>query len=550
LIHKDIDHFYFTVVFLGLLSVLLRYCYKKSFPRFKVIVYDILQVSFVVIICITRTYHNVHHEFIHLFRSELFLRFAVFLTFIREYSTLNFSFKRTVINPIRLLIFSFLLVIFSGTLLLMLPNATYKGISFIDALFTSTSAVCVTGLIVVDTATYYTQFGQIIIMVLIQLGGLGILTFAGYFIYFFSGGTNYENRLTFSDMTNSQNLSDVFIILKRILIITFIVEFTGALLIMISLDPQMFHSVYEQIFFSVFHSVSAFCNAGFSTLTNNMYEFGYRYNYFLHLILIFLIIIGGLGFPIVSNLIKYAKHLIVDRLFTFKKKEKKYIPWVLNLNSRIVIITTIILLIVGTVLIYIVEYHNTLAEHSAFGKVVTALFASTTPRTAGFNSIDFSALKFSTILLVILLMWIGASPASTGGGIKTSVFAISILNFISISRGKTRLELFRREVADISVKRAFATIFLSFLVIGSAIYIISIFDSEKSLIAIAFETFSAYSTVGLSIGITAFLTSASKIVIITVMFIGRLSTLTLLMAFIKKEKYSKYRYPNEEVIIN
>jgi trk system potassium uptake protein TrkH len=541
LVHKDINHFYLFIVLTGIVSVFLRYLYKESLPRYKVIIYDILNFIFISFVIAARLY--VHEP-------NGFFRFAVFLTFIREYSTLKFSIKRTLINPIKLLIFSFLFVIFLGTLLLMLPNATFKGISFIDAFFTSTSAVCVTGLIVVDTATYFTQFGQIVIMVLIQLGGLGILTFAGYFIYFFTGGTNYENRLTFSDMTNSQNLNDVFVLLKRILIITFVVESFGALLIFFSLDQQLIQSTYEKIFFSVFHSVSAFCNAGFSLLTNNMYEIGYRYNYFLHLTLIFLIIIGGLGFPIVSNILKYIKYLIVERIFQFSGKKKIHIPWVLNLNSRIVIITTILLLVFGTVLIYIVEYNNTLAEHGPFGKIVTALFTSTTPRTAGFNSIDFSTLKFSTILLIIFLMWIGASPASTGGGIKTSVFAISVLNFISLSKGKTRLELFRREISDISVRRAFATIFLSFLVIGIAIWLISIFDSGKSLIAITFETFSAYSTVGLSIGITAFLSSASKIIIIIVMFIGRLSTLTLLMAFIKKEKYSKYRYPNEEVIIN
>ena len=549
LMQKHIDHFYLFILIVGLFTVLLRYLHKDSLPRTKVRIYDLINFISVILIFVAR-FSKDHNEFVHLLKSDFILRLAVFLTFIREYSTMNITFKRTAINPIKLLIFSFLIVIFLGTFLLMLPNATRTGISFIDALFTSTSAVCVTGLIVVDTATYFTQFGQIVIMVLIQLGGLGILTFAGYFIYFFTGESNYENRLTFSDMTNSQNLNDVFVILKRILIITFTVEAFGAILIWFSLSHQSIQNIYDKLFFSIFHSISAFCNAGFSTLTNNMYEEAYRYNYFLHLILIFLIIIGGLGFPIVSNIIKYIRYFIFHRLLNFSESKKKYIPWVLNLNSRIIIITTIVLLLVGTFLIYFVEYHNTLAEHSAFGKIVTALFTSTSPRTAGFNSIDFSALRFSSILLVIFLMWIGASPASTGGGIKTSVFAISVLNFISLAKGKTRLELYRREIADISVRRAFATIFLSFLVIGIGIYLISIFDSDKNLISIAFETFSAYSTVGLSIGITALLGTASKTVLITVMFIGRLSTLTLLMAFIKKEKYSKYRYPNEEVIIN
>jgi potassium uptake TrkH family protein len=531
-------------------SILARYLNKDAFPRPKVILFDSFVTILYLIIFIGHGTDLFSESLPHILKSDFLLRVAVFLTFIREYSTLNISLKRNAINPLKLLIFSFLFVIFAGSLLLMMPNATRTGISFIDALFTSTSAVCVTGLIVVDTATHFTQFGQIVIMLLIQLGGIGILTFAGYFIYFFTGESNYENRLTFSDMTNSQNLNDVFVILKRILVITFIVEAFGAVLIWISVGNELFNNTYDKIFFSLFHSISSFCNAGFSTLTNSLYDEAYRYNYFLHLVLLFLIIIGGLGFPIVSNIIKYIRYFLIHRLFNNFGKKKTFIPWVLNLNSRIIIITTILLLVVGTILIYIVEYQNTLAEHSPFGKIVTALFTSATPRTAGFNSIDFSAMRFSSILLVIFLMWIGASPASTGGGIKTSVFAISVLNFISLAKGKTRLELYRREIADISVRRAFATIFLSFIIIGSGIYLISIFDSDKDMMSIAFETFSAYSTVGLSIGITAFLSTASKAVIIFIMFIGRLSTLTLLMAFIKKEKYSKYRYPNEEVIIN
>jgi Trk-type K+ transport system membrane component len=205
---------------------------------------------------------------------------------------------------------------------------------------------------------------------------------------------------------------------------------------------------------------------------------------------------------------------------------------------------------VSFIIFFILEYNNTLAEHTGFGKIVTALFGATTPRTAGFNTIDTAAMAFPTLMMIFLLMWIGASPQSTGGGIKTSTFAIATLNIISLAKGKSRIEVFRREIADISVRRAFAIISLSLVVIGFAIMLISIFDSEKQLMDIAFECFSAYSTVGLSLGITGDLSSVSKFIIIVVMFVGRISMLSLVIAVFRKVKYKNYSYPKEEITIN
>lgn len=225
-------------------------------------------------------------------------------------------------------------------------------------------------------------------------------------------------------------------------------------------------------------------------------------------------------------------------------------PWVLNLNSRIVLITTFILLLSGTGLFYIFEYNNTLSEHSEFGKIVTAFFSAATPRTAGFNAVDTSALHFSTLMLIFLLMWIGASPASTGGGIKTSTFALATLNFLSLAKGKDRIEIYKREVSNISIRRAFAIISLSLVVIGLAIFLIAFLEQDKNIIAITFEAFSAYSTVGLSMGITACLSSSSKLILIATMFIGRVSMLTLLIAILRNIKHLNYRYPSEEILIN
>jgi Trk-type K+ transport system membrane component len=357
--------------------------------------------------------------------------------------------------------------------------------------------------------------------------------------------------LLLKDLTNTSRITDIFKTLKRVILTTFIIEAAGAFIIFFSMNKGEIANAGDRVFFSVFHSVSGFCNAGFSTLQNNLFEQSVRYNYVLQLTIAFLIILGGLGFPIVFNFMHYIKHLFVNRIIPyFQGKEARHLPWVININSRIVIITTTILLIGGTGLFYFFEYNNTLAEHSGFGKIVTAFFGASTPRTAGFNTVDTSALHFHTIMMIFFLMWVGASPASTGGGIKTSTLAISFLNFINLAKGKDRIEIFRRQISNESVKRAYATITLSLVVVGLSIFLVSYFDREKDLRSIAFECFSALGTVGLSLGITAKLSVISKYIIIITMLIGRVGMLTILMALFNKMKHYKYQYPTEEIMIN
>ena len=544
-----IDVFYFFVISIGLLSTFARYFNNRNLLKKKVAIFDLLSVVYTLYIFFMYLFVGEAFKTDLILENPIWVILAVILSFIREFSELKLNLYRTYFNPAQLFILSFLSIILLGTFLLLLPKATHEGISYIDALFTSTSAVCVTGLIVVDTGTYFTNFGQSIILFLIQVGGLGILTFASYFSYFFKGGSTYENQLTLSELTNSRKIGDVFETLKNIIIITATVELSAAVLIFFSLDTSIISSFADKVYFSIFHSISAFCNAGFSTLSNSIYETGFRFNYSLQLIILATFVLGGLGFPIVVNLITYIKHKIFN-IFRFNSNEKIYKPWVLNINSRITLITTLSLTIVGFILFFILEYNNTLAEHSLFGKIVNALFGAATPRTAGFNSVDMTALAFPTLMITFLLMWIGASPASTGGGIKTSTFAIATLNILSLAKGKQRIEVFRREIADISVRRAFATIALSLIVIGSGIVVITIFDPEKSLLDIAFESFSAYSTVGLSLGITGSLTTASKFVVIVIMFVGRVSMLSIMVAVFKNIKHKNYRYPSEEITIN
>ncbi|SKB91184.1 Trk-type K+ transport system, membrane component [Sphingobacterium nematocida] len=457
--------------------------------------------------------------------------------------------RKRLFNPAQLFISSFLALILFGTILLKLPIALQQPLSWLDALFTATSAVCVTGLVVVDTATHFTIWGHVFIMLLIQAGGIGILSFAGLFTYFLKGGSSYENQLAIRDFSNTERLGEVFVLLKRTILITFGIELVGAAAIFWSLKGVNNIGFLEKVFTSVFHAVSSFCNAGFSTLPLGLMDSTVLHNYGFQLAVACIYIFGGLGFPIVINVLKYFKHVLNRLLKKWTLNENYYRPWVMTINSKINLITTGLITAIATLVLYINEYGHVLAGHDKVGKWVIAFATATTPRTAGFNSIDFSHLHFSSILFVMLLMWIGASPNSTGGGIKTSTFAVAVLNVWSLARGKNRTDVFRREIATISIQRAFATMFLSLIVIGLAVFGISFFERERPLLDIAFECFSAYSTVGLSLNVTGGLMTGSKVILVLLMFVGRVTMLSVLIAFVKKINYIQYRYAPEELTI-
>ncbi len=480
---------------------------------------------------------------------KLVLYGGIVAGFVTEASTFLHLVYSKIVNPGLLFIGSFALLILLGAFLLKLPVATYSGISALNALFTATSAVCVTGLIVVDTATYFTPYGQLIILILIQAGGLGIMTFAGLLAYAVAGHASYKTQLAFKDIMNSNQVNNVMQFVYQVVAVTFIFEVAGAISIYLTLDDALFDRHLDKIFFSIFHSVSAFCNAGFSTYSNGLYEPAIRYNYALQMFIAILIILGGMGFPIVFNLYKYIKiksSNIVCRVSG--SGQVKYFPGLIFLNARLALVVSIALLAIGFVAYIVFEQSGTLQQHpTLIGKLVTSFFGSVTPRTAGFNTVDLSAMNLSTVMIYLLLMWIGASPGSTGGGIKTTTAGVAILNMLAILRGKDRAEFFRSEISHSSVRRAFAIIVLSLLLIGISIFCVSINDSDKGLISIAFEVFSAFSTVGLSLGITTTLHPISKVVLIITMFIGRVGMLTLLIAFIKQSKQLYYRYPREDI---
>lgn len=533
---------FINILLLGIVKTVLKYTYTEEKNIHRVIVFDILSVVFISY-CLYKQIND--YSF---FYVSKYLQFAVLLKLIREFATPNFSFKRKYINPPQLFIISFVALIFIGAFLLMLPKATNHSITFLNALFTSTSAVCVTGLSVYDVPYTFSTFGQFIIMILVQIGGLGILTFAAYIAYFFKGNSSFEYQITLGNISNNDAFSEVFSFIKRIIFLTFSIELIGAILIYISLN-NLNAPITDKIFLSIFHSISAFCNAGFSILPNGFSHTIILNNYFLQSIVIVLIFLGGIGFPILVNILRYFKYFINKTVLIvfYKKQEQK--TWVFNLNSKVNLVTSLTIFIISTVIIYFEEFYNVLNSHVGLGKWISAAFISMTTRTAGFNTIDFSQLQFSTIIMILLLMWVGASPTSTGGGIKTSTFAIAILNFINIARGKQSIEIYNRSINNTIVQRAFATITLSFLVIGIGIFLITKFENDLPLIDIAFEVFSAYSTVGLSLNTTPLLSDSSKIVLIVIMFIGRVSMITILTAFFKKSISSRYHYPSGDILI-
>lgn len=549
---SEVIYFYDFSFILTVYNIFSYNFYRKNNSGIKFQPLEVLIILLVIFYYIARIEYAFLDTTYFRFVSRRLLYALIILCFIRDFSSLKINFNRTIINPAQLFILSFLAIILMGTALLLMPNSTNNGISFLDALFTSTSAVCVTGLVTIDFAKEFTVFGKIIILSLIQIGGLGIMTFASYFSYFFRGGASYENQLTLGEMTSAEKLGEVFNTLKRILVITLTVELLGALVIFASIDLENFGgSINRGIFFSVFHSVSAFCNAGFSTLSGGLSEPGFEYNYMLHITVSFLFIFGGLGFPIVHNVYRYLRHLLQSRILTkIFKSRYNYTPQTLNISSRIILITTFLLLAIGTILIYFFEKDNSLQNHDYFGTTVESFFISASNRTAGFNTVNMGTLAAPTAMLCILLMWIGASPASTGGGIKTTTFAVATLNIIALARGKSRTEIYRREISDLSVRRSFAIIALSLIVIGFAIFLLVLTEKDKDLMVLAFEVFSAYSTVGLSLNFTPSLSPEGKLIIIAVMFIGRVSMLSILIALVRREKFFNYRYPKEEVLIN
>lgn len=485
------------------------------------------------------------------FAKEEWVYLGIVILFLLELSRNSLFFDNFYFNPTILFVISFIALILLGTVLLMLPRTTiFAPLSFIDALFMAASAVCITGLSVTDISTNFSVFGQTVIMLLIQVGGLGIMTFTGFFGYFFSGGFSYKNQLMFGEILGENKLNDVVSTLLTIIFITLLFELLGGLMIFSSLEASQFESLGQRIFFASFHAISAFCNSGFSILPDGINHSAYRFNYAFQLCLGGLFVLGGLGFGTVYNFYTYAKHKLKALLLrVILRRPYVHKPQVFTFNSRFVLICNAVVLTVATVSYFLMEQKATLIpDDSVAGEWVTSFFMANSARSAGFSSVNLSFVTGPTLIMLVILMWMGSSPGSTGGGVKVTTVALALLNVVTLARGKESVELFKRRIVPESVNKAFAIILLSVVSITISFTLLNFSDGDRSMKELLFETVSAYTTCGLSLGVTASLSSTGKMIIIMTMFVGRVGTLTLLVAFIKNTRNKSYIYPTERIL--
>lgn len=471
---------------------------------------------------------------------------AIFLIAFSGISNLTRYISAIKIPPALLFSSSFFLIILIGSGLLMMPKAHTLPLTFLDSLFTSVSAVCVTGLIVVDTATFFTPLGKIIIICLIQIGGLGIMAFTGFFSFIFASSSTFRDKLLLKEIFSSKSLGDMFKLLTKVILWTFLTEITGALLIYLSLDPDS----ANKVFFSIFHAISAFCNAGFSTLSDGLYSTGVRNNYSIQITIALLIILGGIGFPVLLKVYSFFRRIIAVVIRKVRMKHISLAHKQMSISGRIAVFMTLLLIVSGTLLYFVFESGNSLNGMDTPKKIMISFFGSVSSRTAGFNVTDISLWGYPTVFVMIFLMWIGASPGSTGGGIKTTAFAIAFRSAYNTIKERQYLTIGNREISSNTIIRVFAIIFLSILVIMVGFFCLLLSEPGKNPVHLLFECVSAFSTVGLSLANTSSFSQTGKIVVMLLMFIGRVGPLTLFTGFLVSyhKKYS--RYPEIDIVIN
>ncbi|MDF2612908.1 MAG: potassium uptake protein TrkH family [Clostridia bacterium] len=452
-----------------------------------------------------------------------------------------------ILDPSQILVTGFLLVILIGTALLMLPISSNANqvTPFIDALFTTTSAVCVTGLAVVNTLAYWSPFGKTVILICIQIGGLGFMSLVSMIFIITGRRITLKNRLIMQEALNFDTTAGIVRFTKSIVVGTLLVELAGALLLAFVFVPE--HGLGKGIAYSVFHAVSAFCNAGFDLVGGESLT-PYVGNTIVNFTIMGLIILGGLGFSVWLDTIKVIKLKFKSSdHFTWKQAFYKA-----SLHTKLVWIITIALLAIGFVFFFLAEFHNpnTLAVLSFKEKIYAAMFQSVSPRTAGFNTISQSGLTSASQIMTMLLMFIGGSPAGTAGGIKTVTAGVLMLCTICTIKGKDQTTIFKKKIPFHIITRAMAIVMIS---IGAVIMMLMIlsFSEEASFMEILFETISAFGTVGLTLGITPNLTFTGKLIISVLMFIGRLGPITIAVALMIKQGKDKgtIQYAEEKVLV-
>lgn len=443
-----------------------------------------------------------------------------------------------ILNPYRwhlstyqILVLGFAGLILSGVALLMTPYASKSGDSlrFVDALFTATSAVCVTGLVVVDTGTYFSVFGQSVILLLIQIGGLGVMTVATLVAVLSGKKINLKERLLIQEATNQLDLAGVVRLTLYIIRATLLVELVGGTILAL----RWFQDFgLKGIYFGYWHAVSAFCNAGFDLFGEYRSITGYVGDLTVNGVIASLIVVGGIGFPVVADLWNCRQ----TRRF--------------SLHTKVVLTTTVLLIVLGAGFIFVAEYGNakTLSDLPPADKVMASLFQSVTARTAGYNTVDIGLLREGTLLATIFLMFVGASPSSMGGGVKTSTAAILFISLVGSVTGKRDPLAFGRQIPQQTVYKAFTIVTISVMLISLVTLTLS-FTEAAPIFSLLFEVTSAFGTVGLSTGITPKLSDAGKVLITLTMFAGRVGTLTLLMALALRPRKERLKYPEGKIVI-
>jgi len=438
---------------------------------------------------------------------------------------------------------SFMVVITAGTLLLSLPFAQAGDrVSLLDALFTATSAVCVTGLTVVDTGSRFSPAGQAVILALIQVGGLGLMTFAVFAGVLLGRKVAFTDRMVIQDSMHHTPKAGIRRLLRYVLAFTFATEAAGAALLWLRFRGRF--PAGEAVWQSVFHSVSAFCNAGFSLLTDNLVR--YRGDVLVNLAITGLILVGGLGFLVNMELWDQARLRLRGR--------RAPLP---TLHARLALTVTAALLLGGTVAFLALEWGNVLHGLPVGERVLAAWFQSVTPRTAGFNTIDYGRVSSDTLFFTIFLMFVGASPGSTGGGIKTTTFGLLVALVVARWRGRGRATVFQRTIPHAVMDRALTLALLAWALVSMSIGLLVATETrgvpfggaEPSFLALMFEAVSAFGTVGLSTGITASLSGAGKLVLVALMYAGRVGPLTLVLAVGPRMDRGRFRYAEENVMV-
>lgn len=510
----------------------------------------------VILTLLPLAYPRPEHPWIEILDHILYSNKFLFPV-LAAYSVVSLSFgitrllgRRT--NPSLILSASFLLLILVGSLLLMMPKCTYGGIGYVDALFVSTSAVCITGLTSVDVPATFTPAGILVLAILIQTGGLGVMTFTSFFALFFSGNTSIYSQLLVRDMVYSKTMSALLPTLLYILAFTLAIELAGAAAIFLSIHDTLGMTLEDELIFSGFHSLSAFCNAGFSNIEGGLSNpLLLNSSQWIYVTVTILVTAGGIGFPILVNF-RQAAVARLKRIWSWiRRRQAPRMPIHLyDLNTKIVLVTSVSLTVISTLLFLLFEYDNTLEGMPLGHKLIQSWFNSSVPRSSGFSSVNPAAFTNITILMFLLLMWIGGASQSTAGGIKVNTFATMILNLKAIILGRERVTAYDRTIAVPSLRRAHAVIGLSIL--SLAFYAITLVGLEPELSpkALVYEAVSALFTVGSSLGVTPALSIPSKILLCTAMFLGRVGIISLLVGVVGVHNDPPFRLPTDNIIIN